>query len=254
MNNPTHDHAVRVQVEGLRKSFDGVEVLHGIDLTAERGEILVVMGPSGCGKSVLLRHIIGLDHPDAGRVLIEGLDATAREAKDRYRMAMVFQSAALFNSMTVAENVALYLRENRIYKNEGQILKAVGEKLVLLGLEGSERKIPAELSGGMKKRVAIARALITNPNLILYDEPTAELDPIMAINIGGIIRDLKKQVDVTTIVVTHDRELAFGIADRIAMMKEGGIVETGTPPEVHASSNPSVQEFIQAKHNEIGAH
>jgi len=253
MSGEKHDHAVRVQVERLRKSFGRVEVLHGLDLTAERGEILCVIGPSGCGKSVLLRHIIGLETPDDGKVLIEGLDATSNEAKERYRMAMVFQSSALFNSMTVIENVALYLRENRVLKNEGQILMTVAKQLVLLGLTGSEHKLPSELSGGMKKRVAIARALVTNPNLILYDEPTAELDPLMAINIGGIIRDLKKQVDVTTIVVTHDRELAFGIADRVAMMREGVIVEIGTPEQVRASANPVVQEFINAKHNGTGA-
>lgn len=239
--------AVRVQVEGLRKSFHGVEVLRGINLTAEPGENLCVIGPSGCGKSVLLRHIIGLERPDAGRVLIDGMDAASEEAKARYRMAMVFQSSALFNSMTVAENIALYLRENRVYKNEGQILRAVGEKLVLLGLEGNENKIPAELSGGMKKRVAIARALIVDPNLILYDEPTSELDPITSVNIAQMICDLKKRTRVTTILVTHDRDLAFGTADRIAMMKDGVIVETDTPQAIRASRNAIVQEFMHAK-------
>jgi phospholipid/cholesterol/gamma-HCH transport system ATP-binding protein len=252
MNDQNQERAVRVQVEGLRKSFNGVEVLHGVSLSAERGEILCVIGPSGSGKSVMLRHIIGLEPPDAGRVLIEGLDASSEEAKQRYRMAMVFQSAALFNSMTVVENVALYLRENRVLKNEGQVLKEVAGKLVLLGLAGSEHKLPSELSGGMKKRVAIARALIVNPNLILYDEPTAELDPVMAINIGGIIRDLKKQLHVTTIVVTHDRELAFGIADRIAVMHDGAILETGTPQQIRASANPVIQEFINARLNDSG--
>lgn len=245
--------AVHVRIEGLRKSFGRHEILHGINLTAEPGEILCVIGPSGSGKSVLLRHIIGLETPDAGRVLIEGLDASGAEAKEKYRMAMVFQSSALFNSMTVVENVALYLRENRVLKNEGQVLITVANKLVLLGLEGSEHKLPSELSGGMKKRVAIARALVMNPNLILFDEPTAELDPIMAANIGGIIRDLKKQVRVTSIVVTHDRELAFGIADRIAMMKEGAIIATGTPQEIRASGDPVIQEFLSAKINDTGA-
>jgi phospholipid/cholesterol/gamma-HCH transport system ATP-binding protein len=255
MSDETNKHenrAVRVQVEGLKKSFGRNEVLHGMSLAAEPGEILCVIGPSGCGKSVLLRHIIGLEKPDAGRVLIEGLEADSDEAKQRYRMAMVFQSSALFNSMTVVENVALYLRENRILKNEGQVLKAVANKLVLLSLEGSEHKLPSELSGGMKKRVAIARALVVNPNLILYDEPTSELDPIMSANIGGIIRDLKKQVKVTSIVVTHDRELAFGIGDRISMMKDGNIVATGTPEEIRANSNPVVQEFLNAKINRTG--
>jgi len=244
--------AVGVQVEGLKKSFGGKEVLHGVNLTAQKGEVLCVIGPSGCGKSVLLRHIIGLEHPDSGKVLIEGLEATSEEARDRYRMAMVFQSSALFNSMTVVENVALYLRENHVLKNEGQILKLVASRLVMLGLAGAEQKLPSELSGGMKKRVAIARALVMNPNLILYDEPTAELDPIMSANIGGIIRDLKKQVEVTSIVVTHDRELAFGIADRIAMMHDGSIISTGTPQEIRSSSNPIIQEFINVKLNGTG--
>ncbi|MSR64978.1 MAG: ATP-binding cassette domain-containing protein [Verrucomicrobiae bacterium] len=253
-DQPTNheNRAVRVKVEGLKKSFGRHEVLHGISLTAEPGEILCVIGPSGCGKSVLLRHIIGLEKPDAGRVMIEGLDASSEEAKERFRMAMVFQSSALFNSMSVVENVALYLRENRVHKNEGQILKAVADKLVLLSLEGSEHKVPSELSGGMKKRVAIARALVMNPNLILYDEPTAELDPIMSANIGGIIRDLNKQVEVTSIVVTHDRELAFAIGDRISMMKDGNIVATGTPREIRANSDPVVQEFLNAKINGTG--
>jgi phospholipid/cholesterol/gamma-HCH transport system ATP-binding protein len=252
MSDQQPERAVRVQVEGLRKSFNGVEVLRGVNLSAERGEILCVIGPSGCGKSVMLRHIIGLERADAGKVLIEGLDAYSDEAKQRYRMAIVFQSAALFNSMTVVENVALYLRENRVLKNEGQVLKEVASKLVLLDLAGSEHKLPSELSGGMKKRVAIARALIVNPNLILYDEPTAELDPVMAVNIGGIIRDLEKQLHVTSIVVTHDRELAFGIADRIAVMRDGAILETGTPQQIRASANPVIQEFINIKLNESG--
>lgn len=248
-----NDAAVRVEVIGLEKSYGRTRALTGATLHAERGEILCILGPSGCGKSVLLRHIIGLEHPDAGRVMIEGVDAATDEAKEKFRMAMVFQSAALFHSMTVVENVALFLRENRILNNEGQILKTVANKLVLLGLAGSEHKMPAELSGGMKKRVAIARALVMNPNLILYDEPTAELDPLMAVNIGGIIRDLKQQVNVTSLVVTHDRELAFGIADRIAVMKEGRIIETGTPEEIRSSRNPVVLEFIQVEFKSTGA-
>lgn len=245
--------AVKVEVKGLKKSFGGTEVLHGVNLTAERGEILCVIGPSGCGKSVLLRHIIGLETPNEGQVLIEGTDASSAEARDRYRMAMVFQSSALFQSMTVVQNVALYLRENRVFKNEGQILKEVAKRLVLLGLAGSEHKLPSELSGGMRKRVAIARALVMNPNLILYDEPTSELDPVMASTIGGIIRDLKSQLHVTSIVVTHDRELAFGVADRLAMMKDGKIIETGTPEQIRSSDNPEVKEFINVKFNGTGA-
>ena len=236
-------HSVSVQVRGLRKSFKGVEVLHGVTFEVGRGEVFVIMGPSGSGKSVLLRHIIGLDPPEAGEILIEGESIDQEGVIDKYRMAMVFQSGALLNSLNVGDNVGLYLREHRLKKPE-EIDHIVREKLELLELKDVEKKMPAELSGGMKKRVAIARALVIDPQLILYDEPTSELDPLMAVTIGQEILDLKERIEVTSIVVTHDRELAFGVADRIALMSEGNIVAMGKPEELRRNPDPLVQRFL----------
>ena len=238
-------HSVSVQVRGLRKSYNGVEVLHGISLDIERGEVFVIMGPSGSGKSVLLKHVIGLETPDAGEILIEGERIDAEGVMDKYRMAMVFQSGALLNSLNVADNVGLYLKEHRL-KTPIEIERIVREKLELLALKGVEKKMPNELSGGMKKRVAIARALVIDPQLILYDEPTSELDPLMAVTIGEEILDLQERIQVTSIVVTHDRDLAFGVADRMALMNEGNILIAGTPEEVKRSKEPLVQRFLTA--------
>ena len=236
-------HSVSVQVRGLRKSYAGTEVLHGVSLEVERGEVFVIMGPSGSGKSVLLRHIIGLEEPNAGEILIEGERIDSEGVADKYRMAMVFQSGALLNSLNVGENVGLYLREHRL-KKSAEIDEIVREKLELLGLKGVEKKMPNELSGGMKKRVAIARALVIDPQLILYDEPTSELDPLSAVTIGEEILDLKERIHVTSIVVTHDRDLAFGVADRIALMHEGNIIALGTPEAVKKNPDPLVQRFL----------
>ena len=238
-------HSVSVQVRGLRKSYNGVEVLHGVSLDIARGEVFVIMGPSGSGKSVLLKHIIGLEAPDAGEILIEGEQIDEDGVMDKYRMAMVFQSGALLNSLNVADNVGLYLKEHRL-KKPVEIERIVREKLELLALKGVEKKMPNELSGGMKKRVAIARALVIDPQLILYDEPTSELDPLMAVTIGEEILDLKERIHVTSIVVTHDRDLAFGVADRMALMNDGKILIVGTPEEVKRSAEPLVQRFLTA--------
>ncbi|MEN9574495.1 MAG: hypothetical protein RL514_2350 [Verrucomicrobiota bacterium] len=241
---PNHD-GVRVEARGLHKSFGDHEVLRGVSFTVEPGEIFVLMGPSGSGKSVLLKHIIGLEEPDAGELLIEGQDIHTEGLRDRYRMAMVFQSGALLNSLTVGENVGLYLREHRL-KPEADIQRIVAEKLDLVGLKGTEHKIPGELSGGMKKRVAIARALVSEPQLVLYDEPTSELDPLIAITIGQEILALRDRTHATSLVVTHDRDLAFGIADRIAMIADGEILALGRPDEVRACPHPLVQRFLTA--------
>jgi phospholipid/cholesterol/gamma-HCH transport system ATP-binding protein len=235
--------SVSVEVRGLRKSYNGVEVLHGISFEVARGEVFVLMGPSGSGKSVLLKHIIGLEAPDAGEILIEGERIDAEGVADKFRMAMVFQSGALLNSLNVGENVGLYLREHRLKSSE-EIDRIVHEKLELLGMKGVEKKSTNELSGGMKKRVAIARALVIDPQLILYDEPTSELDPLMAVTIGEEIVDLKERIQVTSIVVTHDRDLAFGVADRMALMNEGNIIALGTPAEVKRNPDPLVQRFL----------
>ena len=248
MSDPIQrDPSVNVTIRGLRRSFGSEEVLKGIDLEIQRGEIFVIMGPSGSGKSVLLKHIIGLEIPDAGEILIEGESIQSPGVMDKYRLAMVFQSGALLNSLTVGENVGLYLTEHHL-KPPAEIARIVAEKLELLGLKGREEMYPSELSGGMKKRAAIARSLVIEPQLILYDEPTSELDPLMSVTIGEEILSLKHRIQVTSIVVSHDRDLAFGIADHIALINEGVILETGTPEQLRTSSNPIVQKFLTADH------
>src|SRR5688572_22627706 len=244
----TNHHGVSVQVRGLRRSFGAQEVLKGLDFEVQPGEIFVIMGPSGSGKSVLLRHIIGLETPDAGEILINGVPVRGEGTMDRFRMAMVFQSAALFHSLTVRENVGLYLAEHRLAQPR-EIDRIAREKLEILGLKDVQDKYPSELSGGMKKRVAIARALVIQPQLILYDEPTGELDPLMAVTIGREILDLQERIHVTSIVVTHDRDLAFGIASRIAMIADGRIIQLGTPDEIRQSQEPLVQQFLHADFN-----
>jgi phospholipid/cholesterol/gamma-HCH transport system ATP-binding protein len=236
---------VSLVVRGLRKSFDDLEVLKGIGFEVKPGEIFVIMGPSGSGKSVLLKHLIGLETPDAGEILINGEPVTSPEVAAKYRMALVFQSGALLSSLTVGENVGLYLTEHRL-KTPEEIKKIVTEKLADVGLKDVLDKMPSDLSGGMKKRVAIARALVIEPQLILYDEPTSELDPLSAVVVGEEILRLNQRIGVTSLVVSHDRDLAFGVADRIAVMSEGQIVTIGTPDEIKKFDDPMVQKFLHA--------
>ena len=240
--------SVQVRIAAVRKTYDGMAVLKGITLEIAPAEIFVIMGPSGSGKSVLLRHIIGLEHPDDGEIFINGESIHTPGVMDKYRMALVFQSGALLNSLNVLENVGLYLTEHRL-KKPGEIARIAVEKLEMLGLKNVKDKYPNELSGGMRKRVSIARALVIEPQLILYDEPTSELDPLSAVVIGEEILTLTKRVDVTSIVVTHDRDLAFGIADRIAMMHEGNIIAVGTVEEIRKSTNPIIHRFLHADFN-----
>ncbi len=241
----SNNKGVGVQVRGLRRSFGAQEVLKGIDLEVRAGEIFVIMGPSGSGKSVLLKHIIGLEPPDAGEILINGESIQDPEIKERYRMALVFQSGALFNSLSVGENVGLYLTEHRL-KPPTEVARIVAENLESVGLKGTEAKMPSELSGGMKKRVAIARALIMEPQLILYDEPTSELDPLSAVTIGEEILELNRRTGVTSLVVSHDRDLAFGVAHRIAFLNEGELIAIGAPEEMKRSNNPIIRKFLHA--------
>lgn len=236
---------VSLVVRGLRKSFDGQEVLKGIDFEVKPGEIFVIMGPSGSGKSVLLKHLIGLEEPDSGEILVNDEKIGSPEVAAKYRMALVFQSGALLNSLTVGENVGLYLSEHRLKPPE-EIEKIVKEILSDVGLADTINKMPNELSGGMKKRAAIARALVIEPQLILYDEPTSELDPLSAVRIGDEIVNLNRRISVTSLVVSHDRDLAFGIANRIAVMIDGKIVTIGTPDEVKNFDNEEVRNFLQA--------
>jgi len=240
--------SVSVRVQGLRKSYDGTPVLRGIDFEVQRGETFVIMGPSGSGKSVLLKHIIGLELPDAGDIFIEDESVQTKGVMSKYRMALVFQSGALFNSLSVLENVGLYLTEHRLKEPE-EIVRIAIEKLEFLGLKNVRDRFPGELSGGMKKRVAIARALVIEPQLILYDEPTSELDPLSAVVIGEEILNLQKRIRVTSIVVTHDRDLAYGIADRIAMMHEGKLLAVGTVDEIKRHKHPIIHRFLNADFN-----
>src|SRR5512137_1445972 len=237
----SNQHGVGVQVRGLRKSFDGQVVLQDLDFDVQPGEVFVIMGPSGSGKTVLLKHLIGLEEPDAGEILINGQPIQSPEVMSQYRMAMVFQSGALLNSLTVGENVGLYLAEHRL-QPPAEIARIVAEKLTVVGLKGAEDKMPSELSGGMKKRVAIARALVIEPQLILYDEPTSELDPLSAVVIAEEIVHLKNRIHVTSLVVSHDRDLAFGVADRIAVINDGTILTIGTPEEVKRCQDPAVRD------------
>jgi phospholipid/cholesterol/gamma-HCH transport system ATP-binding protein len=241
---------VRVEVRDLRRSYQGRPVLQGLDFAVHPGEIFVVMGPSGSGKTVLLKHLIGLERPDAGEILIGGRSVDTPGLMEQWRLAMVFQSGALLNSLTVAENVGLYLTEHRL-KPASEISEIVRDKLALVGLDGQENRYPAELSGGMKKRVAIARALVIEPQLMLYDEPTSELDPQMAVIIGEEICNLNRRIGVTSIVVSHDRDMAFGIADRIAVMHGGRIQTLGTPEEVRDCRDPLIAGFLSASFKQI---
>ncbi|MCF7669914.1 MAG: ATP-binding cassette domain-containing protein [Verrucomicrobia bacterium] len=244
----TKTHALGVDIQGLQKSFNGHVVLNGINLTVKPGEIFAIIGPSGSGKSVLLKHIIGLEKPDSGDILFNHRSIQSEGALEKYRLAMVFQSSALLNSLTVGENVGLFLSEHRL-KPPSEIRRIVAEKLAVVGLEGLEGRAPSELSGGMKKRVAIARALVIEPQLILYDEPTSELDPLMAVTVGHEILKLRRKTNVTSILVTHDQHLAFGVSDRVAMIHEGKIIFTGEPAQMKNSENPVIQKFLNAKFN-----
>ena len=238
-------HGVGIRIENLHKSFNNHHVLKDINLEIRPGETFSIIGPSGTGKSVLLKHIVKLEVPDSGTIYIDGHDIYKTDSPpDRsYRYSMVFQSSALFNSLSVGENVGLWLREKRIC-TETRIRRIIREKLRLVGLAGKEGMMTSELSGGMKKRVAIARSLAMNPDLILYDEPTAELDPVTSDELARVIMSLKQQVNLTTIIVSHDINFALYLSDRVAMMNEDGIVEVGTPAEIKASQNPVIRKFI----------
>ena len=232
-----------VSVSNLNKKFGRTTVLRDINLEVKAGEIFCIMGPSGSGKSVLLKLIAGLERATSGEVKIGEFDAADPATRDKVHLALVFQAGALFNSLSVYDNLALYPREQRLCDESG-IRERVMNTLTILSLEKAAKKFPSELSGGMKKRVAIARALVMEPQLLLYDEPTSELDPVMSATIIEIIATLRQQTAVTSIVVTHDRALAFSIADRVAIIMDGRIRAVGKPAEVKESKDPAIANFL----------
>lgn len=235
--------AVPVEVRGLTKRYGAQTVLEDVSFSVEPGEVFVIMGPSGAGKSVLLRHLIGLEKADEGEVLVGSRDASQAETHRRIASALVFQAGALFNSLSVYDNLAFYPREHRLADRK-TIRDKVYRTLDILNLGDTAEKFPSELSGGMRKRVAIARCLIMEPQLMLYDEPTSELDPISAANIAEVIGTLKEEFDVTSVVVSHDRDLALGIGGRVALMEEGRVVSIDSPEVLRNSSDARVREFL----------
>ncbi len=239
-----------ISLRQLNITFGTHTVLDNIDLDVYKGETLAVLGPSGTGKSTVLRSMIGLLEPNGGQIFIQGEDVSGLDEDGwnrlRMKMGMVFQYSALFDFLTVGENVAFGLRQHTDKSNE-EIQGIVTQMLDLVGLPGTQDLYPAELSGGMKKRVGLARAIAVNPEIVLYDEPTAGLDPIMSRNISRLIKKTQEQLHVTSVLVTHDMQSAFYAADRVAMLYEGHIVAIGTADEMKNSTNPIVKAFIEGR-------
>jgi phospholipid/cholesterol/gamma-HCH transport system ATP-binding protein len=238
-----------VEFQDLYKAYGSKEVLRGANLQVYRGEVLVILGGSGTGKSVTLRHMLGLEAPDSGRVIVEEEDITDLPEEELYRVrkkfGMLFQSGALFDSMTVFENVAFPLREHTDMSDE-EIARAVREKLELVNLPNTENLMPVDLSGGMRKRVGLARSIVLDPKVILYDEPTTGLDPITSQTINDLIVDLQTKLSVTSIVVTHDIHSAFSVGDRIAFLNQGVFEWVGTMDDARDSDHPKLREFLKA--------
>ncbi|HYC91047.1 MAG TPA: ABC transporter ATP-binding protein [Thermoanaerobaculia bacterium] len=238
-----------IEFQDIHKAYGPKQVLRGASLRVYRGEVLVILGGSGTGKSVTLRHMLGLEAPDAGRVVIEDEDITQLEEEELYRVrkkfGMLFQSGALFDSMTVFENVAFPLREHT-EMNEEEIARAVREKLELVNLPNSEHLMPVDLSGGMRKRVGLARSIVLDPQVILYDEPTTGLDPITSQTINELIVDLQAKLNVTSVVVTHDIHSAFSVGDRIAFLHQGVFEWIGSMDDARDSDHPRLRDFLKA--------
>ena len=242
-----------IEVRKLSKSFGDRPVLREVDLSVEEGRTLVVLGRSGCGKSVVLRHLIGLMQPDSGEVLVDGEDIIGLPERKlitvRRKIGMLFQSAALFDSMSVEGNLAFPLREQGV-RDEKEIDARVAEALDMVELAGEQMKMPADLSGGMRKRVGLARTIVGRPRCVLYDEPTTGLDPITSDSINHLIRRLQRRLGVTSIVVTHDMKTAFHCADRVALLHEGHVHFDGSVDELKASTDPVITDFILGRSGE----
>jgi phospholipid/cholesterol/gamma-HCH transport system ATP-binding protein len=236
-----------IEIINLCKSFNSHLVLDNLNLNIKKGETMVIIGRSGCGKSVLLKHIIGIMKPDSGQVIIDNVDITKLDQRElnnfRMKFGMLFQGAALFDSLSIGENVGFALYEHTNLSSS-QIQKRISECLAHVGLYGIEHLKPAELSGGMRKRVGLARAICVNPEIIMYDEPTTGVDPIMGDAINDLIVSLHDKLNVTSIAVTHDMVSAYKIADRIGMLYEGKIIAVGTPDEIKNTKDPVVKQFI----------
>ncbi|MBN2226286.1 MAG: ATP-binding cassette domain-containing protein [candidate division Zixibacteria bacterium] len=239
-----------ISIEDVAKSFGEKKVLNGVNIDVRRGESLVIIGRSGCGKSVLLKHIVGLIHPDRGTVRVFDKDMDTVKGKElaetRKKIGMLFQSAALLDSLSVAENVGLGLREARHYP-EAEIERIIEEKLEMVGMAGTGEIYPSELSGGMRKRVGLARAIATDPEILLYDEPTTGLDPITADIINDLINDFRSKLSITSVSVTHDMKAAYKTADRIVMLHDGVVEYEGTPEQIKNSGNAVVDQFISGR-------
>jgi phospholipid/cholesterol/gamma-HCH transport system ATP-binding protein len=238
-----------VEFRDVYKAYGTKQVLRGASLMVYRGEVVVILGGSGTGKSVCLRHMLGLEAPDSGRVIIEDEDVTDLDEEELYRVrkkfGMLFQSGALFDSMTVFENVAFPLREHTEMSDE-EITRAVHERLELVNLPNTGHLMPVDLSGGMRKRVGLARSIVLDPKMILYDEPTTGLDPITAAKINDLIIDLQSKLNVTSVVVTHDIQSAFSVGDRIAFLNQGVFEWIGTMEEARDSDHPVLREFLRS--------
>lgn len=239
-----------IKIVDLKKRFNTKRVLNGVNLEIEKGKITVIIGRSGEGKSVLIKHIIGLLRPDSGQIFLEDMELTSMKERDfnevRKRFGMLFQGAALFDSMTVAENVGFPLKEHTDLNDE-DIFKVVSEKLRRVGLVNVENMMPSELSGGMRKRVGLARAIVMDPEIVLFDEPTTGLDPIMSDSIGDLVLDTQRALKTTYILITHDIPFTYKIADKIAMLHEGRIIEEGTVEEMKQNSNPILRQFLEGR-------
>jgi phospholipid/cholesterol/gamma-HCH transport system ATP-binding protein len=236
-----------IEIKNLEKAFGKQQVLKGVNLKVETGEVMAILGKSGGGKTVLLSHIIGLMRPDKGSIIFDGEDIAQMSNRElnrvREKFAVVFQSGALFDSMNVFENIAFPLIE-KLKLSDAETERRVRNVLQDVGLEGIDEKYPSEISGGMKKRVALARALVTEPKVIFFDEPTTGLDPILLEQIHSYIKDAHRKYGFTGIVISHDVPEIFDIADKVALLNEGVIVETGTPEEIQKSTNPLVMSFV----------